>query len=92
MTENERLALDAVVKEHEYQKERWGTSHDQEHTPEEWLNILAVYLGKLGSETVAFQGLGYDPEKFKKRLTQIAAIALSASAVTSAGAPPKGTG
>jgi len=85
--EAQRLALNAIIEEREYQKNRWGPDHDKKHTPEEWHVILSVWLGKLANETPMFQGEAYyDKAKFLKRLAQMGAIAAAAYEAIS-GAP-----
>jgi len=74
----QRQALDEVLKERDWQREQWSTQHDREHGPADWLNILSVYTGKLAYETPLYKQAGYDREKFKKRLAQIAAISIAA--------------
>ena len=77
--EAQRVALNAIIQEREYQKTRWRPDHDKAHTPEEWHIILSVWLGKLANETPMFQGEGYyDKQKFLKRLAQLGAIAAAA--------------
>ena len=73
-----RQALDAILKEREYQRDQWSTEHDKEHGPADWLNILVVYIGKLAYETPLYKMKGYARESFKKRLVQIAAISMAA--------------
>ena len=82
-----RQAMNAILEEREYQRERWSTEHDREHGPGEWLNILSVYVGKLAYETPLYKMKGYSREAFKKRLVQIAAIAMAAWEALSEGAP-----
>ena len=74
-----RDALDAVIREREHQEKRWDNNHDAAHSPDEWVVILARYLGKAAAETPAYNGEAFqDTERFKKRLTQIAAISVAA--------------
>jgi hypothetical protein len=81
----QRTALDAIIKEREYQRQRWGPDHDEEHTPGEWYLILSVWMGKLANETPMFQGVAnYDEAKFLKRLAQVGAIAAAAYEAISA--------
>lgn len=68
-------AIRYVIEEREYQIRKWGSNHDATHTPEEWINILTVYLGKTAKETNVFEG---SEEKFMKRLIQLAAISVAA--------------
>ena len=82
--EARRKALDEIVKELDYQSQKWGAEHDKKHTPEEWHVILTVWMGKLAQETPMFQGEAYyDKAKFMKRLRQIGAISAAAIAALS---------
>jgi hypothetical protein len=74
---NQRLALEAILNEREYQRGRWGTQHDRKHTPSDWYVILSVWMGKLAQETPLFQG-AFDVRKFLKRLAQLGAISAAA--------------
>jgi hypothetical protein len=79
--ESLKKAMDGVAEELKYQKQKWGTDHDKQHSPEDWLTILTIWLGKLGQETPMFAGDDWhELPKFLKRLDQIAAIAISAKA------------
>lgn len=83
--EAQRAALDAILKEREYQRRRWSSEHDEEHTPGEWHAILSVWMGKLANETPLIQGEDYyDKAKFLKRLAQVGAIAAAAYEAISA--------
>jgi hypothetical protein len=73
----QRKAIDRILKEREYQRERWGSAHDRGHTIEEWSNIITVYTGKVAA-TVEPYGRHMDKEAFKKRITQLAAICAAA--------------
>lgn len=73
----QKAAIDAIVVERDYQRSLWSTEHDKKHSPAEWMNILAVYQGKLAGEVPWYRGTT-NVEKFKKRLIQIAAIAAAA--------------
>jgi len=70
--------MEGLLKELEYHSQQWGDAHDQQHTPEDWVMILTKYMGKVAGETPFYKGVTYDSEKFKKRLIQVAAIAISA--------------
>jgi hypothetical protein len=79
-----RDALDGVLEEREYQRNRWGTPHDQQHSRADWLTILTVYSGKI-AENVTPYAASDDKESlrgFRKRLTQMAAICLAALEAT----------
>ena len=72
-------ALEAILQERDYQRERWGDDHDKDHGPDAWYLILGVWFGKLANETPSFRGASYyDKLKFLKRLAQIGAIAAAA--------------
>jgi len=76
--QRQRQALEAVLVERKYQRERWHNDHL--HSPADWVNILTVWLGKLASEAPPYRSL-QDPkamEAFRKRLTQLTAIGLAA--------------
>jgi len=86
MTDNsvhQRQALELLYREMEFQSERWGSEHDKEHTPEEWMTIIMVYVGKAAHQTAPYTE-GSDPnrsnQQFKKRLVQLGAICASALA------------
>jgi len=84
-TKAQQAALDAIIKEREYQRKRWRPEHDKKHTEEEWHTILSVWMGKLANETPMFQGEGfYDKAKFLRRLAQVGAIAAAAYEAISA--------
>lgn len=75
----QREAIDRIVEERKYQRQRWGSSHDQRHTPEEWFIILQVWMGKLGRECPFYSGEDwYERPQFLKRLVQVGAIAAAA--------------
>lgn len=79
-----RAALQAVIDEREYQRHRWDTPHDRQHSRAGWLTILNVWMGKT-AENVAPYAAADDKESlrgFRKRLTQIAAICLAALEAT----------
>lgn len=76
----QRAALEDVLRERLYQKDRWGTPHDTKHSAEDWVTILTVWLGKTASELPSYR-LHDDPEgrkAFRKRLVQLTAIGLAA--------------
>jgi hypothetical protein len=68
-----RRAIDLVLEEHEYQRKLYGAERDSQHTPIEWVTILASWLGKAGIAALNGDTVGY-----KKRLIQVTAIGLSA--------------
>jgi hypothetical protein len=72
-----RKVLDGIIEERDYQRKRWEPDHDKSHTPEEWLLILSVYMGKSAMATKMYRGKT-DIENLKKRLTQMAAICMAA--------------
>lgn len=74
-----RRAVDGVLEERDYQRERWTT--DQERTLQDWACILGTWTGKIQSTTYNPQGAVDTPEArqaFKKRVTQLGAICLAA--------------
>ncbi len=73
-----RRAIDEILGEREHQNKKWGADHDREHTPEEWVTILSVYLGKAAYETPLYMHGPINKATFRKRLCQIAAIAAAA--------------
>jgi hypothetical protein len=73
-----RKVMNSVIDERNYQRTKWATEHDQNHTPEEWLTILGAYMGKAALETPIYHGNSANPAGFKKRLTQVAAICVAA--------------
>jgi hypothetical protein len=91
----QRLALDAILLERDYQRGRWSNDHDRTHTPADWFTILTVWVGKLALETPLFQGGVFDKKKFMKRLAQLGAITAAAYEALSedeaASAPPQET-
>lgn len=85
-------ALAAIIVERDKQRDQWSPERDKKHDVSDWVTILAVYLGKLGYETVLYQGKGsFVKEKAKKRLVQISAIALAAVEALSSEAESTGT-
>jgi hypothetical protein len=77
-----RKAIDEVLEERAFQDKKWGRSHDVEHTPEDWVAILTVYLGKVAYETPLYQHGPPRKEILRKRLCQVAAIAIAAMEAT----------
>ena len=80
----QRSILDAVLQEREYQRGRWGTPHDQQHSENDWVTILTVWLGKAASELPSFR-MRDDPggkKAFRKRLVQLTAIGMAALEAT----------
>jgi hypothetical protein len=71
----QRAVIDALIEERNYQRERWRDVC--QHEEEDWLTILAVWMGKLAQESPLYQG-AYDRSKFLKRLIQLAAISVAA--------------
>jgi hypothetical protein len=79
----QRISLEAVIREREYQRRRWQHS-DQMHTAVDWVTILTVWLGKAASEIPPYR-MHNDPEgrkAFRKRLLQLTAIGLAALEAT----------
>ena len=69
-----RDAIQAIIDERKYQKERWGEDH---HTLMDWASLMSVYSGKV-VQTVPPFGLKEDLRAFRKRVTQLAAICAAA--------------
>lgn len=65
------LVLGDVVDERFKQLKRWSYEHDDEHEMEDWLTFIDEYTNRAGLE------LG-DTKKVRKRLVQIAALAVAA--------------
>lgn len=72
-----REALDTVVAEREYQRRRWS-ENDSTRTPEEWVSVLSIYLGKISQETPTYKGAAYNRIRLRERMIQLSAITLSA--------------
>jgi hypothetical protein len=62
------------LEERDYQLQRWTVEDDRAKTPEEWLSVLSVYMGKLAMETPQYQRSNFTMAKFRKRVQQLAAI------------------
>lgn len=75
----QRRAVDAVLKERDYQTKKWGEHHDEGHSMEAWAVIMSVYSGKVARTTEIFKN---DEAAFVKRVTQLAAICLAALEAT----------
>jgi len=76
----QRSVLDQIIQEREYQRSRWGSEHDLQHTKEDWLVILMAYVGKMAAECHPYRDRK-DPEALKavrKRFAQAAAISAAA--------------
>lgn len=63
-----------VMKEREHQDELWGSAHDDQHTQENWMDLLQSYINKPAVSLLEDASL---PE-FRHRLVQVAAIAVAA--------------
>ena len=74
------LAAKKVLHEREFQRQRWSTDHDKQHSTSDWVSILAVYLGKaaISSEPYCATNDSKSKELFKKRLIQLSAICIAA--------------
>lgn len=71
-----RAALDELVREREWQLKRWTLEHDQQHTPEEWLSIINVWVGKISQQCRPYQNdrEPRDLSQYRKRVAQLGAI------------------
>jgi len=72
-----REAIDSILAERAYQVQRWEMS-DQQKSPEDWLAVLTVYMGKTAQELPLYQGPNASLDKIRKRFTQIAAVCIAA--------------
>ena len=72
--ERQGRAIKDILGEREYQRRRWSIEDDAAKTPEYWLGVLTIWLGKAGQETPVYQGANYSRERFRKRVTQLGAI------------------
>jgi hypothetical protein len=79
----QQAAIEALLQELDRQNKTYGDAHDQQHSPEDWAIILTKYTGKICGETPLYKGGTYSGEEFKRRLIQVAGIAISAWKVTS---------
>ena len=70
-----RQAVDQVVSEREYQRNRWDDVNAA-RTPDEWVVILSIYLGKLARESPAYKGKAYDSQRFQQVLREIGALSI----------------
>jgi hypothetical protein len=72
-----REAIDSILAERIYQVHRWEME-DQKKSPEDWLAVLTVYMGKTAQELPLYQGPNADLGKIKKRFVQLAAVCMAA--------------
>ena len=86
--EGRRLVIEAILQERDYQLERWTVDDDREKTPEEWVSILSIYLGKIAMEAPQYQNANYSGERFEKRVRQLTAIG---AAILESISPPEET-
>lgn len=70
-----RSVLDEVLEERDYQLKRW--EDDEDHTLLEWTSILTIYVAKAVQETYLYRSQ-QNRKGFRKRMRQVAAIALAA--------------
>jgi len=71
--------IEEVEKELQYQKDRWGEGHDEEHSFIDWIVLLGRYVSKSATPEDA---LVFKPASFRRRMIQVAAIAISAAQST----------
>jgi hypothetical protein len=59
-----------IEAERAHQDSRWGTTHDHGHTPQEWRDLIALYMAK------ALETPPTPPDfvEFGRRLTQVAGL------------------
>ena len=62
-----------VIEERQRQRDQWNQQHDREHTGAEWAALLTIYVGK-----VAASEFGRGPKEYRRRLIQVAAVAMAA--------------
>lgn len=83
LAEAERQASDArvswgvlsrVVAERKRQDERWGPAHDDEHTTADFVRFIEHYAGLARDAEIQA-----DPDEARKRLVQVAALAVAAA-------------
>jgi hypothetical protein len=63
--------VEALRNERMHQATSWGDRHDDKHSPNDWVAILARFVGKFGD---AIEN-GHDP---REELVEIAAVAMAA--------------
>lgn len=80
-----RFVIDSILQERDYQLQRWTVDDDRGKTPEEWVSILSIYVGKIAMETPQYQNQNYSEERFRKRVQQLTAIG---AALLEAASPP----
>lgn len=79
-TERRAKIIDDIAWERTRQDERWGgPAHDDEHAPFDWLTYIDTYVTKVVvDDGVIAEGGLVDPEQYRRRLVQIAALAVAA--------------
>lgn len=74
---SQRAAIDAILKERDYQLSRFSAETDTTKTPEEWITILQIFLGKAAMETAQYREGNFSLAGFRKRVTQVTAIGMA---------------
>ncbi|MGE4267136.1 MAG: hypothetical protein AB7F25_06850 [Deferribacterales bacterium] len=72
--ENEEIVT-AILQEREHQREKWGDSHDDEHSCDDFCEIINLY-NKKAYNLVGVESMDHD--EYCRRMTQIAALAIAA--------------
>src|SRR5690349_17719884 len=65
--------LSEIITERQCQDAMWGPDHDDAHSPADWAGILVRHLGLAMGD-----GASVDPERFRKQLVRVAAVAVAA--------------
>ena len=74
-TYNERTEIiKDIIKEREYQIERWGLDFDTKNTPNDWATYIVRYLAYSVPGTEIF-----DHELFYKNMIKVATLAIAAA-------------
>ena len=84
MTEEEKQqaqALIEIAEERTYQRKRWSIEQDRLKTPERWIGVLAISLGKISQEAEAYR----NGHAFQKRVAQLAAVCAAVLEATDPG-------
>ena len=72
-----RTVMETIVSEMDFQRQRWG-NENVERSPEEWVALFSIYIGKLASETSIYRRDAVNVGAYKRRLKQLAALASTA--------------
>lgn len=66
--------INEVLKERVNQDEKWG---EQNHSPLEWLPILAEEFGEVAKEVCECYFSNYNYDNYREELIQVAAVAIA---------------